>query len=1348
MMSKLFEEESLYPSAPVGESHRQAVASLRGYAYQLYVAALAWLEIDGTTELHLEVAEDYAIVARDAVKAVQVKDTPAATVTIQSPEVRQAIDSFVRLCSLNPGRKISLRFLSTAKIGRERRKADRIGDVPALQYWRRAAVTGDVEPLRQLLLRLKLSDETKAFIESVGNDVLREQLLRRIQWDCGAKPLPEIKKELDQALVYIGSARLQLPADESRKLGDLLLGAILEKIVQPDDRKLVAADVIELMSRATKVSISHRALEAMLSQMALGPLVDTKLALTSSRILADEDQLPLPQLLSQRRTLAAAVNQKLDEFGSAVLTAGTGMGKTLASRLAVRARGARWAIADLRDEAPAVVAVKLHAMQSELLGRDLSGVIFDDANHLEDSTVASAMAVTLGTLRRRDLPYIITAYSPLSARALSTLGLSAEAHHAVPDLSVEEVAELVDAAGGNADMWAKGIHAASSFGHPQLAQAIIVGLRRRGWPIEDHPGLPFAGPVAADMAEERRHTRKRLLAAIPADSRSLLYRLSILIGRFDRDMVLAMGAAAPAIELPAEKLDQLIGPWIDLLDEGEMRISPLASGVGNAMLAPEQISLLHKKAAETIMGGASVNIIYADQAFLHGLIGKADFSLTRLAYSVIKASGDDTSMLSNWLTSLRFCRIDVLIYPTNPTVSKMLRLAQFILVAERDDPARTRAVSETLLREERDEPGLKGEGSFEHIILFKLLINQNAAGTLANWFDLLLRLDELMQATPRLRDWNSKWESAKEAPPGYSVLGFLFLIQTIKVNGVAELAAIFDRLDAAPPDQRRRLLPDPTSMPGDFSMLVNRAWLAEHNSEGVDWLTAADRFRRMADQAANWGVPELALRCHIARGIMLDEYSDDPTGALAALDEAQLLLGPQPALHRARAKVLFRRKEHEQSLELIRAVAGQVAQDDPIERAYMLREAGICAGELGLWSEAYDWFAQAREAAEAVQASQLVLMALGLLGDMAVASAHKGEAKAALEEMANALVQLRTIDPTESIKHGFCHRILLHTASWLTAKLEGRRVELADGVEFAMLPGMCSNPEPKDTSSLPLGSIDVVFYLLAQCGLRVGAGADLNARLVQYLTGREIPFCEMMLRQDGLEAAIRALDVEEVGFWLPRYVAAQLYRKSFAPAFPPFDVIDPEYAELGVPDSSALSEPPAVEVVEEALLVFGVRAALDGREDCIAALTKLVEAQYGAHPALSFLNVLNGAKAQDTTAEAAAAAIFRVVQRQTLTPNDLFLVSVRLIEVAARSLIGGAIRHGVTRWCQAAWSKAVKEQRFLLILPNITASDIAAAIEQPGEGLVIAANIVLVAEAAVDHSLSPEFREFMKRIVD
>ena len=71
------------------------MASLRGYAYQLYASALAWIDLRSGEKLYLEVAEDYAVAAQDGLRAVQVKDTGSTSVTTNSEGVQEALDAFV-----------------------------------------------------------------------------------------------------------------------------------------------------------------------------------------------------------------------------------------------------------------------------------------------------------------------------------------------------------------------------------------------------------------------------------------------------------------------------------------------------------------------------------------------------------------------------------------------------------------------------------------------------------------------------------------------------------------------------------------------------------------------------------------------------------------------------------------------------------------------------------------------------------------------------------------------------------------------------------------------------------------------------------------------------------------------------------------------------------------------------------------------------------------------------------------------------------------------------------------------------------------------------------------------------
>ena len=134
----LFNAGTTADIVPEGDAARQAVDSLRGYAYQALATALAWLDIDEHGRLFLEVAEDYAIIAGQALDAVQVKDTErSGSITLNSPSVRNAVAAFIDLTARNPAIQVDLRFFTTSEIGTEQAVADRPAGMAGLKYWRR-----------------------------------------------------------------------------------------------------------------------------------------------------------------------------------------------------------------------------------------------------------------------------------------------------------------------------------------------------------------------------------------------------------------------------------------------------------------------------------------------------------------------------------------------------------------------------------------------------------------------------------------------------------------------------------------------------------------------------------------------------------------------------------------------------------------------------------------------------------------------------------------------------------------------------------------------------------------------------------------------------------------------------------------------------------------------------------------------------------------------------------------------------------------------------------------------------------------------------------------------------------
>lgn len=217
-------------------------------------------------ELYLEVAQDYATAARDALAAVQVKDTQATT-TIQSEKVRQAITEFVDLVERNPARRVTLRYLSTSAIGKEQKREHRLGDEPALAYWARvAAQMADVAPLRDILMRLDIGDKAHDYIRTRDDHQLREELVGRIIWDCGQRPIDDVKRDVEAGIARYAQSRFNIPDAEGRRYSAQVVLHLLTTATEPEagKRKLTANDLFVLLDNASRVSLPRADVEVLI----------------------------------------------------------------------------------------------------------------------------------------------------------------------------------------------------------------------------------------------------------------------------------------------------------------------------------------------------------------------------------------------------------------------------------------------------------------------------------------------------------------------------------------------------------------------------------------------------------------------------------------------------------------------------------------------------------------------------------------------------------------------------------------------------------------------------------------------------------------------------------------------------------------------------------------------------------------------------------------------------------------------------------------------------------------------------------------------------------------------------
>ena len=110
-------------------------------------------------------------------------------------------------------------------------------------------------------------------------------------------------------------------------------------------------------------------------------------------------------------------------------------------------------------------------------------------------------------------------------------------------------------------------------------------------------------------------------------------------------------------------------------------------------------------------------------------------------------------------------------------------------------------------------------------------------------------------------------------------------------------------------------------------------------------------------------------------------------------------------------------------------------------------------------------------------------MAVGLGADSAVAALETGDVDRALTRLAEAIEALADINPEATLSAAYCHRIIRHTVLWVQSRITKSDIKIG-GRPIAMEAGTCSNPNPLPAiRELPLGHIDVAWYMLAEDGI-------------------------------------------------------------------------------------------------------------------------------------------------------------------------------------------------------------------------------------------------------------------------
>ena len=230
---------------------------------------------------------------------------------------------------------------------------------------------------------MELKQQTRAYIEGLDAEGLRNNLIRRIVWDCGQGGLEDLEAEIEAKLLRLALSGIRVEPAQVGRVTSALVDQTLRTAVSPPPRRLSTADLYRSIQGVTHTQISTSDLNALIS-MAMRQAGGThQLAvIPSSSWLFAVDEFPFPARLVPRQTLVDSVRAALNAHGLGILTGSTGLGKTIIARFAAAKEGGNWRLVDLRDLSGTSIADRLTAVLASLSDIDAGGLLLDDIDSL------------------------------------------------------------------------------------------------------------------------------------------------------------------------------------------------------------------------------------------------------------------------------------------------------------------------------------------------------------------------------------------------------------------------------------------------------------------------------------------------------------------------------------------------------------------------------------------------------------------------------------------------------------------------------------------------------------------------------------------------------------------------------------------------------------------------------------------------------------------------------------------------------------------------------------------------------------------------------------------------------
>ena len=1100
-------KQKLEKQVLTADPKRQANDALRGYFYQILHSVDAWLGLNEDEILYLEGAEDFDKVSDDTATVAQVKDTQH-NITLRSREVNDAINHYWELQTKHPDLSVKFRFLTRSKIGVEQGNPFGKGQM-GLQVWSRCS--DDEAAIQEISKFLqdegKISGDVDDFLKQASPQEIYECLIEPITWETDGKAASYVEESIKNRLILHGD-RYGIPPSNASKVFDSLVTKAFMVATQKENRELTRARFLKTFEEQTTRRVSDQYFPP--RQMQQPIMADLFRALSSgvSSDITIQSQSPIlttiPPLypdFTRRKDLLANIQAQLQSEGIAVIRGGAGRGKTTLSKLAAGAINGSWFWLNFTNIDSPQSARLLQQLAIEVSNQSSQvNIVLDDLNlqPQELHQYEEVLGVIVYRVRERGAKLLITSQHKLPNNLIRRLDVPQSVSVLVPDFTISEIEQFAQQLGcpsDHAKNWAKLIQLHTS-GHPRLVHVRLAQLRETDWEYKTESILQT--PI--EVVEEREQARQ-LLINLPKEQREFLYRLSLVFTSFRRDYALNIGEISESIPHPGDVFSQLVGPWIDPINETYYRISPLLNNAANQVWSKSKINNLNAQIANAILEANDLTTIEAHAVLVHSMIGQNKEGLIAIIQALFKAPENHWKKFSqefSWLIVVKTNQTNSPkeLFPGDAFINHLFRSLQYRIAVEAE-PEFAPNILEIWDKETQPHEPHKSYLLCRLMLATQALAYCQVPLPVKKMVGYLREIVNIKDYDKELQEIYGNFEGQLEehgtdkANFLSTLFSFIFARPPIYAPDLSEL---IDALDEIQPDNLALLLANFESDSIDSRILVDSIWVGESDLEKPNWTRCLQIYDKLIERTIAWGYPHIAATVARRKAIIHNEYLHDPDTAYKVLQDMETIVGVSSVIEEGRAAVYFYHEHYKEALNIYERILLEwnlSSKKLGLVPSIGCRQAAICAAYLGDWEKAATFFEDGAKRAKENNGTEQYI---GLYADAGFAHFKAGNVPESINLLSIALKEFDVL-PQDDTDVGYftLKKLLGYSITWLAQQNKKTNIKSVEPQ-----PGFCSDPARDDEiMNYPNFPIQYAWLYLAQMEYQFNLGMTIFEQALQ-----------------------------------------------------------------------------------------------------------------------------------------------------------------------------------------------------------------------------------------------------------